>query len=50
MEDKEYLNKEYPIGFILDVGNMGDIPENLKRFKWKFIRTVGRHKYYEREK
>lgn len=49
MEDKEYLNKEYPIGFILDVGNMGDIPEYLQCFKWKFIRTVGKHKYYERE-
>ena len=49
MEDKENLEEEYPIGIILDIGNTGDIPENLKCFKWKFIRTVGRHKYYERE-
>lgn len=49
MKNTEYLNEEYPIGFILDVGNMGDIPENLECFKWKFIRTVDKHKYYERE-
>lgn len=49
MNELEFLNQEYPIGTILTLNNINDIPENLKCFKWKFIRAVGKYKYYERE-
>ena len=48
MSDIDSLNKEYPIGSILTLDSIADIPEYLQVFEWKFIRLVGKHKYYER--
>ena len=45
----EYLKSEYPIGSILTLSNISDnIPNNLQIFEWRFIRAVGKYKYYER--
>lgn len=45
----EYLKNEYPIGSILTLSNISDnIPNNLQIFEWRFIRAVGKYKYYER--
>lgn len=41
-------SSDYPIGAILTISNQEEIPIYLQNYEWKFIKTVGTHKYYER--
>ena len=48
-EDKKFINNSYPIGSIITLYKDAEIPEHLKEHaKWKYLKTVGSNKYYER--